>query len=198
MSPDGHSISSCNDSSQEAHRADKGAVCRPCTERERTGRIQLLLLHTNREQFVVYHWDGFHIYMCLSPHPHFARFDGVLGDGRSSSPSPSASSQGGNTCARLDPRLKLKWRIQLLDVIDNLNLICEIQCSSAKTSRRESSSLPKDRRVDDQMSGEDGFPCRSESYARFLDERSDVRRAIFTLYEIIARNEPSRKVSWEH
>lgn len=155
------------------------------------------------QQFLFNRWDELQIWMRLPLHPNIAPFDRLVVDkldGRDVLVGFTSRFIPGGTLEADSTRVfKLKWLRQLLNVIDYLNLKYGIQHQDVAPR-----NLLVDPETDDLMifdfncAVRIGYPHRIDSYARYWDERNDVKGAIFTLYEIITRDEHFREVSWEH
>lgn len=155
------------------------------------------------QQFIFNRWDELQIWMRLPLHPNIASFDRLVVDkldGRDVLVGFTSRFVPGGTLEADSTRVfKLKWLRQLLHVIDDLNLKYGIQHQDVAPR-----NLLVDPETDNLMifdfncAVRIGYPHRIDTYARYWDERNDVKGAIFTLYEIITRDEHFREVSWEH
>lgn len=155
------------------------------------------------QQFMFNRWDELQIWMRLPLHPNIAPFDRLVVDkleGRDVLVGFTSRFIPGGTLEADSTRVfKLKWLRQLLHVIDDLNLNYGIQHQDV---------APRNLLVDHETDNlvifdfncavRIGYPHRIDSYARYWDQRNDVKGAIFTLYEIITRDEHFREVSWEN
>lgn len=155
------------------------------------------------QQFMFYRWDELQIWMRLPLHPNIAPFDRLVVDkldGRHVLVGFTSRFIPGGTLESDSNRVfKLKWLRQLLHAIDDLNLKYGIQHQDVAPR-----NLLVDPETDNLMifdfnwATRIGYPHRLDSYARYWDQRNDVKGAIFTLYEIITRDEHFRQVSWEN
>lgn len=154
------------------------------------------------QQFLFNRWDEIQIWMRLPLHPNIAPFDRLVVDkldGRDVVVGFTSRFIPGGTLEADSTRIfKLKWLRQLLQVIDDLNLNYDIQHQDVAPR-----NLLVDPETDDLMifdfncAVRIGYPHRIDSYARYWDQRNDVKGAIFTLYEIITRDDHFREASWE-
>lgn len=155
------------------------------------------------QQFMFYRWDELQIWMRLPLHSNIAPFDRLVVDKLDGHDVmvgfTSRFIPGGTLDADSTRIFKLKWLRQLLQVIDDLNLKYGIQHQDVAPR-----NLLVDQETDNLMifdfnwAARIGYPHRLDSYARYWDQRNDVKGVIFTLYEIITRDEHFREVSWEY
>lgn len=167
------------------------------------GNEQVAFKYYFVQQFIFWRWDEFQIWMRLPPHPNITPFDRLVVDeldGRQVWVGfTSRFIPGGTLEADSARTFKLKWLKQLLNVIDDLNFKYGIQHQDVAPR-----NLLVDPETDDLMifdfnwAARIGYPYRLNNYAQYWDQRSDVKGAIFTLYEIITRDQHFRRVSWEN
>ncbi|KAG8156761.1 hypothetical protein KVR01_013366 [Diaporthe batatas] len=149
-------------------------------------------------------WNELNIFMRLSGHPNIVPFDKVVIEKLEGSQArivgfTSLYIAGGTLDAIYenpqDSRIfKLKWLLQLMSFVDDLNYKYGIQHQDIAPR-----NLLVDEATDNIMLFDFNFSARIGDTefgkgASFYEERDDVKGVIFTLYEIITRDESFRIV----
>ncbi|KAK1765022.1 hypothetical protein QBC33DRAFT_612724 [Phialemonium atrogriseum] len=151
-------------------------------------------------QYAQMSWKKMNLWMCLPRHPNMVPFDRVVVDelegrvvGFTNDYVP-----GGSLEKNKSRVFKLKWLQQLIQAVDDLNLryIIAYQDISPR-------NLLVDESTDSVMLFDFNFAARikhpspgdGESYC---EDRNDVKGVIFTMYEIITRDDSLRKAKLDH
>lgn len=141
-------------------------------------------------QFLYKVWHEMNLWMRLPPHPNIVPFDRLVLDelhGRVVG-FTSLYIPGGTLSENKSRTFKLKWLRQLTCVIDDLNLKYGIAHQDVA-----SRNLLVDPKTDALMLFDFNYSERIGGIA-YIKDRDDVKGVIFTLYEIITRDEHFRDV----
>lgn len=179
-------------------------------ELDRLGPNVDLVLYQNRKavfkyylhlQFVDTRWDEMNLWMRLSrKHPNIVPFDRIVVEHRDHIVGFTTLHIAGGTLDAIDENpgdcrtFKLKWLLQLMSLVDDLNYKYGIQHQDIAPR-----NLLVDEATDNIMLFDFNFSARIGAPALnmgipFLQDRDDVKGVIFTLYEMITRDDHFRSV----
>ncbi|ROW05823.1 hypothetical protein VMCG_05134 [Cytospora schulzeri] len=158
-------------------------------------------------QFLRSRWDEMNIWMRLPPRPNVVPFDRLVIEelyGRQRVVGFTSLHVAGGTLDRIyenpsDTRIfKLKWLTQLCSLIDELNFTCGMQHQDVAPRNLLVDETPDNIMLFDfNYSARIGGPLRG-GYHIYWEDRNDVKGVVFTLYEIITRDDHFRTVPhWE-
>lgn len=144
--------------------------------------------------------DELNIWMRLPPHPHIVPFDKLVVDELKNRPVvvgfTSLYIPGGTVDENPSRIFKLKWLEQLLQTVDDLNLKYGIQHQDiAARNFLVDDAADKLLLFDFNYAVRIGYPNQEQDYEQYDQERNDIKGAIFTLYEIITKDEHFREVA---
>lgn len=158
-------------------------------------------------QFLWARWEEMNIWARLSSHPNIVPFDRIVVEelyGRQRVVGFTSLHIAGGTLDRIHENpsdrlvFKLKWLTQLIGLIDDLNFKYGIQHQDVAPR-----NLVVDEKTDNIMlfdfnySARIGGPLR-DGLRIYWENRDDVKGVVFTLYEIITRDDHFRSVPhWE-
>lgn len=183
-------------------------------ELDRLGPNVDLVLYQNRkavfkyylhQQFVDKRWDEMNLWMHLSrKHPNIVPFDRIVVEQLDGSQHYIVGFTtlhiAGGTLDAIDENpgdcrtFKLKWLLQLMSLVDDLNYKYGIQHQDiAPRNLLVDEATDNIMLFDFNMSARIGAPTRNMGI-RFSQDRDDIKGVIFTLYEIITRDDHFRSV----
>lgn len=148
-------------------------------------------------------WDEMNMWMRLSPHPHIVPFDRVVVEelhGQDHIVGFTTQHIAGGTLDAIDENpedsraFKLKWLLQLTSLVDDLYYKYGIQHQDIAPR-----NLLVDEATDNILLFDFNFSARigapvCNMRTRFFEERDDIKGVIFTVYEIITRDDHFRSV----
>ncbi|OIW22801.1 hypothetical protein CONLIGDRAFT_586688 [Coniochaeta ligniaria NRRL 30616] len=144
-------------------------------------------------QFLFGLWHEMNLWMRLPKHPNIVPFDKVVVDeleGRAVG-FTTLFAPGGTLDENRSRVFKLQWLEQLMDVVDDLNL---------KYGIVHQDIAPRNLLVDDEtdtlMLFDFNYSARIGTQA-YSEHRNDVKGVMFTIYEIITRDDRLRSVPYE-
>ncbi|KAI3391221.1 hypothetical protein diail_7752 [Diaporthe ilicicola] len=157
-------------------------------------------------QFVDRRWDEMNLWIRLSAHPNIVPFDRVVVEQLDGSQDHivgfTSLHIAGGTLDAIEENpgdcrvFKLKWLLQLMSLVDDLNYKYGIQHQDIAPR-----NLVVDEATDNIMLFDFNFSARIGAPARgmgmgigFFEDRDDIKGVIFTLYEIITRDDHFRSV----
>lgn len=154
-------------------------------------------------QFLHQRWDEVNVWMRLPPHPHIVPFDRLVTEelyGQQRVVGFTTLHISGGTLGGIhenpsDSRVfKLKWLKQLTNLIDDLNFKFVIQHQDVAPR-----NLLVDETADNIMLFDFNFSARIGGPLRdggqvYWENRDDVKGLVFTLYEIVTRDDHFRSV----
>lgn len=179
-------------------------------ELDRLGPNVDLVLYQNRKavfkyylhlQFVDTRWDEMNLWMRLSrKHPNIVPFDRIVVEHQDQVVGFTTLHIAGGTLDAIDENpgdcrtFKLRWLLQLMSLVDDLNYNYGIQHQDIAPR-----NLLVDEATDNIMLFDFNFSARIGAPARnmgipFCQDRDDIKGVIFTLYEIITRDDHFRSV----
>ncbi|KUI70246.1 CBL-interacting serine/threonine-protein kinase 20 [Cytospora mali] len=154
-------------------------------------------------QFYHQRWDEMNICMRLPPHPHIVPFDRLVIEelyGRKHVVGFTSLYIPGGTLDRIhenpnDNRVfKLKWLTQLTSLVDDLNLTYGIQHQDvAPRNLLVDETSDSIMLFDVNFSARIGGPLRGGDLV-YRESRDDIKGVVFTLYEILTRDEHFRSI----
>lgn len=155
-------------------------------------------------QFVGKRWDEMNLWMRLSAHPNIVPFDRIVVEQLAGSQDQIVGFTtlhiAGGTLDAIEENpgdrraFKLKWLLQLMGLVDDLHYKYGIQHQDIAPR-----NLLVDEAADNIMLFDFNFSARIGAPARFMgtplfEDRDDVKGVIFTLNEIITRDDHFRSV----
>lgn len=182
-------------------------------ELDRLGPNVDLVSHQNREavfkyylhsQFLDTRWDEMNLWMRLSAHPNIVPFDRIVVEQLDGSQDHIVGFTTlyipGGTLDAIDENpgdcrtFKLQWLLQLTSLVDDLNYKYGIQHQDI-APRNLLVDEVKDNIMlfDFNFSARIGAPARKMA-TRYFEDRDDIKGVIFTLYEMITRDDHFRSV----
>lgn len=156
-------------------------------------RAQLVFKYYFLSQRLSYVWHEMNLWMRLPKHPHIVPFDKIVVDeleGRFIG-FTTVYIPGGTFQENQNRTFKLKWLLQLISVVDELNL--NLGISHQDIAPR---NLLVEEQTDSLQVFDFNFSVRigEPGYSK---SRNDVDGVIFTMYEIISRDDTHRAVPHE-
>lgn len=182
-------------------------------ELDRLGPNVDLVSHHNRKvvfkyyfhlQFLDRRWDEMNLWIRLSAHPNIVPFHRIVVEQLDGSQDHIVGFTtlhiAGGTLDAIEENpgdsraFKLKWLLQLINLIDDLNYKYGIQHQDIAPR-----NLLVDQATDNIMLFDFNFSARIGAPARdmgtpYFEDRNDIKGVIFTLYEIITRDDHFRSV----
>ncbi|KAI1407555.1 hypothetical protein F5Y13DRAFT_174652 [Hypoxylon sp. FL1857] len=144
-------------------------------------------------QFIHRRWDEMNIWIRLPPHPNIVPFDRIVLDEVNGNfvGFTTLYIPGGTVAENTSRVFKLEWLEQLTQVVDDLNFKYGIVHQDIAAR-----NLLVDPETDALLLFDFGYSGRIGEYYEAKD-RDDVKGVIFTLYEIITRDEHFRSVPFD-